>query len=400
MTSWISAAEATERLGVNKATLYAYVSRGLVRSRAAGGTTRARTYAADDIATLVRRKEDRREPQRVARTALDWGSPVLESELTLIADDRLFYRGMDATELARFASVEEVAGLLWSGELRAPPLPLHAQLALVPLPSGAHLLEAFGHALTHAGAHDLQAGFTRADDLPKSAARVLALLYATVERFERVPPAPDLPLHRRLARALGRGDDRSADLVRRALVLTADHELNVSSFTARCVASSGASVHHAALAGLCALQGVRHGLATELAFDLLADAGEGRPRDALRRATRRHGSPPGFGHTLYPNGDPRAKALVDVIEDDFRDEPIVRVGREVAEIAHTELGLHPNVDFALSLAAHVLKRGALDGVALFALGRTVGWLAHAIEAARSQALIRPRAKYVGPLPNR
>lgn len=399
MTFWISAAEATERLGVNKATLYAYVSRGLVRSQAAGGKTRARTYAAEDVDALVRRKEERREPQRVARTALDWGAPVLDSELTLIADGRLFYRGRDVAALAEHATVEAVAGLLWTGDLRAPSLPLHAQLALLPLPDGASLLEAFGHALTHAGAHDLQANFTEPSALPSGAARVLALLYAVAERVRRVPPAPDLALHRRLARAWGRVDARAADLVRRTLILTADHELNVSSFTARCVASSGASLHHAALAGLCALQGVRHGLATELAFDLLADATNDRPRDALRRATRRHGSPPGFGHPLYPNGDPRAAALLAFVEDAFGDDPSVLAARAVGDVARGELGLIPNIDFALGVTARVLERSALDAVALFALGRTVGWLAHAIEAARSGALVRPRARYVGPPPS-
>ena len=99
------------------------------------------------------------------------------------------------------------------------------------------------------------------------------------------------------------------DLLRRALVLLADHELNVSTFAARVTASGGASLHHATLAGLCALQGPKHGLAVLDAADLLGHAAQVGAGPALRDAVRRHGSLPGFGHKLYPAGDVRAAAL-------------------------------------------------------------------------------------------
>src|ERR687886_16993 len=82
--------------GVSVATLYAYVSRGMIRSEAAGG--RGRRYRAEDVRRLKERKERRRDPDGVVRGALSWGTPVLESEITLVTEGRLYYRGKDAVE--------------------------------------------------------------------------------------------------------------------------------------------------------------------------------------------------------------------------------------------------------------------------------------------------------------
>src|SRR5439155_6686366 len=115
--AWMGADEAARRLGVTRATLYAYVSRGLIRSQAGGGTSRARRYSHDDVERLRRRAEERRDPDKVATHALQWGMPVLESSITLIADETVYYRGHDAVELARTATVESVASLIWTGRL-------------------------------------------------------------------------------------------------------------------------------------------------------------------------------------------------------------------------------------------------------------------------------------------
>ena len=396
MPSSLSAAEATGRLGVSRATLYSYVSRGLIRSEAAEGKTRERRYSAEDVERLTRRKEDRRDPERTLQTALDWGAPLLDSELTLIRDGNLYYRGLDVSELSRRATLEEVAGLLWTGETRVVPLPLKAQFAHLPLLPETGLLEAFGHALTSAAARDLQAHDARPEALPATAARVLALLFAVVERRAGIPAAPDLPLHERLARAWG--VPQHGDLLRRALVLVADHELNVSSFTARCVASGGAGLHHAALAGLCALQGTRHGLGVYLAAELLEDAEPKGAARALAASMRRLHHAPGFGHLLYPDGDPRARELLTVLAEVAPASPAVRAVQALCLQARSELNLLPNVDLALAAVNLHLGGAAERGVALFALGRTVGWLAHACEAARQHRLIRPRARYVGVVP--
>src|SRR5690242_3766284 len=112
---WLNAAEATALLGVNRATLYAYVSRGRIRSEPGTGNTRHRRYSRDDVERLRARTDERRDPQKAAGRALQWGLPVLESAITLIADGRIFYRGRDATQLATSSTIAEVAALLWTG---------------------------------------------------------------------------------------------------------------------------------------------------------------------------------------------------------------------------------------------------------------------------------------------
>ena len=322
----------------------------------------------------------------------------MDSELTLIRDGHLFYRGQDALELADHASLEEVAGLLWTGEFQAVPIPLKAQLSLLPLVAESGLLEQFGHALVVSGARDLQAKDARSEALPKNAARILALLFAVVERSMKLPAAPDLALHQRLGRAWADGHHGETELLRRALILIADHELNVSSFTARCVASSGASLHHSVLAGLCALQGLNHGLAVEQAANLLEVTEQrGAPR-AIADMLHQTGRLPGFGHLLYPNGDPRARSLFDELAKTFPQAPAVQAALTLSCEVERELGDRPNIDLALATVSHLLGQPNEGGVALFALGRTVGWLAHGIEAIRQGHMIRPRARYVGPIP--
>src|SRR6266849_4849681 len=119
MNAWITATEAARKLRVSTATLYAYVSRGLVRSEALPGKTRSRRYSREDVERLGRRSEERRNPERAAEHALRWGLPVLESAITLIADGRLYYRGHDVAELVRSRSIEEVASLIWTGSFES-----------------------------------------------------------------------------------------------------------------------------------------------------------------------------------------------------------------------------------------------------------------------------------------
>ena len=203
------------------------------------------------------------------------------------------------------------------------------------------------------------------------------------------------PHDARLARAWGVG--QAADLLRRALVLLADHELNVSTFAARVAASSGASLQHVTLAALCTLQGPKHGLAATAAYDLLTYALRPgiSPQQALRESTRQHGHLPGFGHRLYPHGDPRAGHLLRALEAAQLQPHLSSLTTELGRVAYAETGEQPNIDLALAALLHTLGRPAQDTLALFALGRASGWLAHALETLSSGQLIRPRARYVG-----
>jgi len=388
-TAWISAAEAARNLDVTRATLYAYVSRGFIRSEAGPGASRARRYSRDDVERLRRRAAERRDPDKVAAHALQWGMPVLESSITLIADDTLYYRGHDVVSLARDASVEAVASLIWTGRLDdrrpefAPPAPS------VPAPRSTPFIVRAQAALALASAADHQAFDLRSDAVVRAGWRILDLLVG-IEA-----PRARGPIDVALARGwrLRPGADA---VVRAAIILCADHELNVSAFTARCVASAGSNPYAVVTAGLAALEGTKHGGSTARVEATLAAMRRERSLRAALAERLRHGQRiDGFGHPLYRQGDPRAAALLDMLERRYPKSPELRYARDFARAATALTGERPNVDFALGAVSRVLGLPSGSGLTLFAIGRTIGWIGHAIEQYAVDHIIRPRAKYVG-----
>jgi citrate synthase len=390
----MTAAAAASTLGISLATLYAYVSRGLIRSSGRPGS-RTRAYRRDDVEALARRRRDRSGRERGAAGALDWGMPVLASAITRIHDGRLRYRSVDAIGLARTASLEEAASLLWAAGDGRPfggPAPA-VRLALLEHLAAARPLERCMAILPLAA--DPRALDGTPDGLRRTAAGVLRLAAAALAG---VPPSA-APVHLVLAQAWADpavGQETAADLVRRALVLAADHELNASAFAARVAASTGAPPHHAVAAGLAALAGPRHGGMTLGAAALLADlAASPRPMAAVAERLRRGETLPGFGHPLYPAGDPRGSALLEAVAAAFPDHRPTAAILAGVEACRTLSGLAPNIDAGLAAVALALGFPGGAAIGLFAAGRTAGWLAHAMEQAASGVLIRPRARYVG-----
>jgi citrate synthase len=182
------------------------------------------------------------------------------------------------------------------------------------------------------------------------------------------------------------------DILRAALVLCADHELNVSSFTARCVASAGSPPYAVVIAGLSALEGPRHGGAAPRVHAMLDSVRNLRPVHAAIASRVRHGDPiEGFGHPLYRDGDPRARLLLDLLGQRYARSAGHRFVKPFADAAMPATGGYPNVDFALASVARVLRLPAAATLMLFAIGRTVGWIGHALEQCPTGQLIRPRA---------
>jgi citrate synthase len=367
---------------VRPQTLYAYVSRGRVQVRADPGDPRRSLYRAADIAALAERKSRSRKVSDVAAGAIAWGEPVLASSITTVAGGRLFYRGRDAIRLAETETLEAVARLLRGGHGAAlkrtdrPLPPKHADMR-----TRAYL------ALAARAGSDPPARGRHALVLAVEAATLLDVLTDAV--------AGGIwggAIHSRLALGWGVGPaGPGADLIRRVLVLVADHELNASAFAARVAASTGASLAASALAGLATLSGPRHGGATAAVRTFAAEAVRLGPRPAIADRLAEDRLLPGFGHMLYPDGDPRAAALL----DRFAWPPDLRALSEaVAAVA----GLAPNIDFALVAACEALKLPPDAPFALFAVARCAGWIAHAIEQGQADTLIRPRARYVGPEP--
>ncbi|TYT26452.1 helix-turn-helix domain-containing protein [Luteimonas viscosa] len=396
----IPAPEACAVLGISASTLYAYVSRGLIESRP-GPDHRSRVYLRRDVERLAQRKQAGRGAARGAAQSLDRGLPVMETAISLIRPDGPCYRGRPAVALVRAgATLEDAARLLWDcGELdpfdpppaegwpaRVAPLatdatlpPLERAMAAIPL-------------LAVDQRHTLNAA-------PAIKRRIAATLLRQNAAL-LVAGTPDArPVHQLLADAWRPGDAAFAELVRAALVLCADHELNVSAFAARVVASTGAHLHATVCAGLAALSGPRHGGATARAYALLADGAEARSPGALVHERWQRGDElPGFHHVLYPDGDPRGAELLAMLRARCADNPRMGEVEALVAAAAESSGRLPNIDGMLAALCHVHGLGPAPALVLFAAGRLAGWLAHAQEQQDRGRLIRPRAQYVGVVP--
>lgn len=377
MTEWLEAGEALERLGIRPQTLYAYVSRGRVHAEPDPRDPRRSRYRASDIAALRIRKARGRRAADVAADAIAWGEPVLASAITTVEDGRLRYRGRDAASLAETETLESVARLLRGGHGAAvrrtlrpqpPPLPTMRERAFAALAARAAMAAA-GRGM---------------------ASSVLAIEAATLLDVLADAITGEIgggAIHERLGRAWDCGP-AGIDLLRRALVLLADHELNPSTFACRVAASTGASLAACALAGLATLSGPLHGGAVAGVGRLVEEA-EKVGTDEAVAARLAHGvSAPGFGHPLYPDGDPRARALLRA----FAAPAPLEALRQAME---TATGQHDNVDFALFALAGALNLPPDAPFALFATARCAGWTAHAMEQITGGEVIRPRARYVG-----
>lgn len=404
---WIGARAAAALLGVKRATLYAYVSRGRVRSRAAGGS-RERAYAKSDLLRLRAHRDARAGHGAVAAGALRWGEPVLDSAITEITPRGPRYRGHEAAALAAdgvaFERVAEllVAGALpaaarWTDELRlAPPSRLAALL-----PADARPLDAASLALPAQATRDparVHAGPEAALGVARRIVRGLAVSFGLLEGAAAVRRAAAEPtVARALAAAFGlRATPPARAALDAALVLCADHELNASSFACRVTASAGADLYACTAAALATLSGARHGGMSERVAALVDEVGsaERAPR-VVRERLQRGEALPGFGHPLYPEGDPRAAPLIERARALTPESPRVRIVEALVDSVELVGGGRPTLDVGLCALADALDLPRGGAMALFAVGRSAGWLAHALEQREAGFLLRPRARFVG-----
>ncbi len=373
--AWMSADEAIRRLGVRAQTLYAYVSRGRLEARPDPLDPRRSLYSVEDIETLAGKRAGPRRASEVARDAIAWGEPVLASALTTVAQGRLWYRGKDAIHMSQHASLEEAAAFFWNV---APAAPTRAT-PLVEGPVKQRLFLALGGG---------------AADGPPTRGRAHAVLatdcWTVLETLISAVAGSDRPglIHERLALAWGL-DPLGRDLVRRALILLLDHELNASTFAARVAASTGASLSACALAGLSALSGPLHGGAVSLVMEFIDESARDGAAIAVQRRLNEGRAIPGFAHPLYPDGDPRARDLLAALNG------VPPVDALIAAVAEAT-GAKPNVDLAIAGLACAYRLSRDLAFTIFAIGRAVGWLGHAMEQIETGTLIRPRARYTGP----
>jgi citrate synthase len=391
---YLSAREASAELAISPATLYAYVSRGLIRSEP-GQDTRRRRYRAEDVRALKERRTPSQEPRGLR--SFDADLPALDTAVSTITEEGPVYRGVNCIALAEAATLEHAATLLWDAASVDPfaadnmPAVSPAMRAIAKAAASAPPIDRAIAVLALAAGADPRAYSRATEGRALVGGRILRLVVATM-----LGAAPSSePLHRQVAGVWAPGDAAAADLIRRALVLLADHELNASTFTVRCAASTGLNLYDSTIAGLAALKGPRHGGAGALAARFVRTLADGDAAAVIRERVALGERFAGFGHGVYRQGDPRARALLKALA---RAGASPRLTRDIPAHVLEATGEFANIDYALAVLTQSLKLPPGSEIALFAMARTVGWIAHASEQLRSGGLIRPRARYTGPVP--
>ncbi|WP_454254256.1 citrate/2-methylcitrate synthase [Pseudomonas sp. Marseille-Q8238] len=391
---YLSAEQAAQQLGISLPTLYAYVSRKNIRSVKVDGS-RSRRYWAADIERLAKGKSAAEgsgglaELQRVAAT----------SAITLLTEQGLYYRGQDVLDLVQSASVEDVAELMWQvpgvfdDNLPRRPKSASALLKLFNGASSAEKAIALFPLVENENpkAHDLsKEGYARTS---VDVVRWFAALVVGAD-------GPDVrPLHQFIAQSCG-VDGAFEDLIRRVLILSVDHELDPSAFTVRAAANTGVSPYYAAITGLASFRGRRISYGrSEIVTRFLEEVCSARdPAMPVLQRFRQGEALPGFGSNVHGVIDPRAMSLMATLSEVFRGDEEFKRLLKAAEVAE-EVVQQP-VDFILLLTFVGRKLGLVgQEIALAGIGRAIGWLAHASEQYHHQGLVRPRAKYVGILPD-
>ncbi|AEV83453.1 citrate synthase [Actinoplanes sp. SE50] len=404
--------QVAQRLGVKPATVYAYVSRGLLPSRRNAAGKGSLFAKADVDALLAGRKR---------------ATPNIQTGITLIRDGALFYRGRDATELARTSTYEAVATLLWTGPhdpepgldgggaLEPAPFAVsRASLALAErvgalLPATARLTDRLRVTVAAIAAADPFRFDTSPAAVVTTGRTLIATMVAALPLRSAREPVDILRSDPSAPTGAG-GPGSIAELLwprltgepmtevgRRvleaALILLADHDIAASTLAARVAASTRAHPYAVVSAGLAALDGPLHGAASEYVHPLLVEALAGAdPVAIISERLRVSGGIPGFGHLLYQNGDPRAITILRLLGD----HPARRAATALADAVQARSGIHPNIDLALATLTLHFGMPSDAGEAIFAIARTAGWLAHALEEyANHPVRFRPTGQYSG-----
>lgn len=416
----IGTREAARRLGVKPETLYAYVSRGLLSSRRAEGG-RGSTFDPAEIARLARRGRPASAGEgegagagraggaggEGAAAVGGWGGRV-RTAITLIDGDRYYFRGVDATALAEAYSFEEVAEWLWTGVPRrgarftAPPQPLAAaRRVAAALPAGSGPVDRIRVAVIAAASVDpLRFDLSR-DAVLGSARALIPTLVDALPPAGRPAPGAAGPLARRLWSRLTAAPEDEAALraLDAALALLVDHDLAASTLAARVAASARAHPYAVVSAALGALDGPLHGQASALAHRMLADVLERGAAPVVADHLRAGRPIPGLGHRIYKGEDPRARLLFGLLGRVPAAGGALAAARDVVATAARHSALHANVDLALGALTLASSMPPEAGETVFAVSRTAGWIAHALEEYGEQPLrMRPSGAYDGPLP--
>ncbi len=373
MESMLTTNQAARRLGVKPATVYAYVSRNLLTSKK---VNRHSMFDVAEVEALAQRTG--------ARGAVAAVTDRIRTRISLLENDRLYFRGRSVPELSATLRFEDVAHWLWTAIDTVGMQFPEGQEIWMALPDSATLTDRVRVAVALAGAgdplrFDLDRAITTAKSLIADVVESLPLQQRPqgtdiADRlWARLSPVPPVP-----------------GVLNAALILLADHDLAISTMAARVAASARAHPYAVVSAGLGAMEGQKHGTAATFAHRFLLHA-EADPMGAVAEHLRTGQPIPGFGHYVYQERDPRADHLLAVLRSH---------GDLVADkIIGTQPQTFPNVDIALAQLGLMFKMAPDSGEAIFAIARIVGWIAHAIEEYAEPGLrFRTMGVYTGDRP--
>jgi len=408
-SDYLSAAEAARLLKVKAQTLYTYVSRGLIRS-VAQPDRKARLYYREDIEKVRARSEARQGQGAMAESAMRWGQPVINTAITEITPDGPRYRGYAAIDLARAGhTFESVAELLWTGVLHRDPIAWEQD----GMPAGFDrvidtlaqqqpslpILRIYALATTMLGVAESASEIRRGTTVPAARQIILTLTgcigyLAKASHFAY--PAPGAGVAASVAHSLlGRSDPKTVEALNTALVLCADHELSSSTFAARVAASTGAELRACVLAAIGAHSGALLGAGCDRAEDLLRGAhSNGEVHERVAAAERAGMRVPGFNLVVYPKGDPRARHLLQLAHQLAPRSSQAQLIYDFIKDAEQRLHLRPSIEVGMVALCAALELPQRSAGALWALGRTAGWIAHVMEQRLAGFVLRPRARYV------
>lgn len=407
---YITGADASKALGIKRQSLYAYVSRGLVRSIAQPGR-RDRLYYREDIERLQKRMGGRGGMPETVEAVLSWGQPVLHTSVTELRPVGPVYRGRPAIALAESGrSFESVAELLWTGmdlpqvtawdATEIPPgLParLGAAVRGVEGLSCLRLMAMMTPLVAMMG--NLRPDFERGSTV--SDARQLLCLYCRAlglmgptGRFVTAA-RPDMPLAELFLRAVSGPLNRDAlSAINFAFILCADHELSPATLAARIAASAGAELRACLLAAIGTHSGYFLASGCDQSEAFLRAARDPQEMHArMLEIERSGGRIPGYNIKAYPDGDPRARRLLELAAGLGPEGR--QIQRLVSEVEQT-FDLRPSLEVGLVALTAALDLPPRTASAIWSVARCAGWIAHVIEQRHAAFLVRPRALYVGP----
>jgi citrate synthase len=400
---FLSGSQAAEFLGVKSATLYAYASRGLVESMPSD-RGRERCYRLSDLIKLRQSSRGYKGPKDTESAV--WTGPVIKSSITEITSSGHRYRGTCAIALAlENKSFELTAELIWDtsgnhkswSKLKPLTIPKQAKTMISQEVDQLDLLKFLLAAIEMTEPVHRKLLAEDAIEAARQLVVTMAVALGISEGRDKYISDGPYPIAQTLLFALsGKDNIDRARVINRVLVLCADHELNASAFAARVAASCDSSLYSCLLSALGTFTGSLHGSASRRAEDIV----NGSMRFAtakiwLKDYLRQFERIPGFGSELYEYGDPRGRLLIETALSVSSQSKQLKRLVEIVDCVRQQLNKEPNLDVGLAAVSYALALPAGSGSAIFAVSRTAGWIAHAIEQRLYGGMIRPRARYIG-----